>query len=371
MTSGNTLSALWKENISKVRSKMEDDKVDLLIVCDPPNFHYLIGPGPYQTRTMYESSFGEYLVLKREEELPHVFCNPFYYDFYLERVKWIEAVHYRDEFSNFIAKLETSIMKVQTSREGPVQLFELIKNSFRSGEISSEPTVLEQSRKIKSKLEIKQIRAAAEIARKMMQSAVNTTRVGVREFDIAAEAEFTMRKNGADTFSFSTIASSGENGGVMQEILSNRSIRKDDVVMIDLGATKNCYNEEFTRTVEVKTSSRLRKTVQDVKESLEACLREIYPGAACSAPDLAARKIISNAGLPDFNHPTGHGLGTSVWESPWISRDSKDTIEEGMVLAVEPGTYLKGLGGIRLEENLLVTKRGCEILTKFPLINRT
>jgi Xaa-Pro dipeptidase len=362
-------ASLWRENISKVKSNMEIEKVDLLIIFDPPNFHYLIGPGPYQTRTMYESSFGEYLVFESKRDLPFVFCNPFYHEFYLDRISWADEVHMRDDFVNFIRRLANQ-RKIQTSSEGPVALFELIRNSFRGSEVLHRPTVIEKARRIKTNLELQQIRNAAKIATEMMRSAVGATRVGVSEFDIAAEAEFVMRKKRADTFSFSTIASSGKNAGVMQEVLSSRKIRANDTVMIDLGAQKNCYNQEFTRTVEVRTSESLHRIVETVRESLMACIDAIRPGVPGFKIDHEARRVLAKAGLPDFNHPTGHGLGTSVWEYPTISRNSGDVIEEGMVLAVEPGAYLKGLCGVRLEENVVVTKKGCETLTKFPLINR-
>ncbi len=360
----NRVERIARENIKKIHEWMENDKIDLVFLCDPPNIRYAIGIGPYMTRTMFESAFSEYVLFSKDDELPAILVN-FYQAFYRERVRWVSHIGSMDELESYLRGL-SRVKRVVTSTETPNYIIERMKGVLSDATITADASDLEKIRSIKSDHEIANISDAAEIAMAMMQKARAACREGARECDVAAEAEHEMRKLGADTFAFSTIVSSGFNLGVMQEIATEKRIQSGETVMVDLGATRNSYNAEFTRTFAIGSiSNELRTFYRVVHEALLCSIDKIQPGQTCHIVDKTARDIVKRSGH-DYAHFTGHGIGTSVWEYPTVATNSVATLEPNMVIALEPAIYKPGVGGVRLEHNLVVTKNHPKILTPFP-----
>jgi len=184
---------------------------------------------------------------------------------------------------------------------------------------------------------------------------------------VAGEGERAMRMMGAEGFVFSTAVSSGPNSSIMQEVATTKRIRKGEVVLIDLGATVGGYNSEFTRTVFVgKPRDRMAKAYVAVSEALHGSIKELRDGVIAGDIDSKARGILSSHGVPGYAHHTGHGLGTGGFERPLIMAGSKEIIRPNMVIALEPACYLRGMGGVRLEDNLIVTSEGATVVTKAP-----
>ncbi len=218
---------------------------------------------------------------------------------------------------------------------------------------------------IKSKDEIKHIRKAIDITNRGFNIAAESIAPGVSEKDIAGLIEDEVKKQGAEAVSFDIIVASGYRAAFPHGSASSKRIKKGDFVVIDLGVTYKGYNSDETRTFVVGKPSQRQKTVyQVVKESNVKAIDMVKPGVRASDIDAATRDYIKRKGFGRyFGHGTGHGVGIAVHEPPFISPCSKDILEEGMVFTIEPGIYIPGWGGTRIEDMVLVTDSGPEILT--------
>jgi Xaa-Pro dipeptidase len=235
------------------------------------------------------------------------------------------------------------------------------------GEENLEPAnnLIRELRKTKSQEEIKLIREACKLADIGAKVASETVRAGVKEKDVAAEVEYAMRKAGSDGTAFETIVASGATSAFPHGSNLEKIIRDGDFVVVDLGATHRFYRSDITRTfVAGKATEKQTRIYETVKLAQQKAIETIKPGILASEVDLAAMQVIENAGFGEFFvHNLGHGVGLEVHEAPILSPDSKDILEAGNVVTVEPGIYLPGFGGARIEDTVLVTKDGAEKLT--------
>jgi len=220
-------------------------------------------------------------------------------------------------------------------------------------------------RKIKDETEIQSIRQACKLADIGIQKASETVRPGIKEKEIAAEAEYAMRKAGSDGTAFDTIVASGFCCAYPHGTFQEKIIENGDFVVVDLGARYRFYNSDITRTfVAGKATDKQKQIFQTVKIAQQKAIESIKPGVAAKKVDHIARQVIKEAGFCDFFvHNLGHGIGLEVHEPPILSPDSKDILDTGNVLTVEPGIYLPGFGGVRIEDTVVVTKDGAEKLT--------
>jgi Xaa-Pro aminopeptidase len=236
------------------------------------------------------------------------------------------------------------------------------KNLHLSGNIISKMRI------IKDEKEIKLIRKASELTSEGMRVAAETIKPGVKEKEVATEVEYTMRKKGSDGVAFDTIIASGKSSAFPHGSCSSRTIKEGDLVMVDIGATYMFYRSDMTRTFTAGVpTEKQRKIYDDVNQAHQKAFENIKPDAKASEVDAAARKVIEQAGFGDFFvHNLGHGVGLEIHEAPTLSADSKDVLEAGMVVTDEPGIYLPGIGGVRIEDTVLVGRGGAEKLTVGP-----
>jgi Xaa-Pro aminopeptidase len=225
--------------------------------------------------------------------------------------------------------------------------------------------IVENLRAVKDAAEIDQIRQAARLGSQVMEEAIRLIRPGVTELDIAAEIGYRMRLKGASGESFEAIVAAGPRTALPHARPTARRIGKNELVLLDLGAILRRYCSDLTRTVHVgKASARVRQWYHAVLEAQTAARDALKSGTTCGAIDAAARNVLAHKGLGRyFVHSTGHGIGLEIHEDPRIARDQKTLLETGNVVTLEPGVYVEGVGGIRIEDDALVTPRGAEILT--------
>ena len=226
--------------------------------------------------------------------------------------------------------------------------------------------LVERLRTIKEAVEIERIRESADIAKQVFKMISKDLRPGKCEREIACKIDFYMRTFGADRSSFDTIVLSGENSSMPHGRPGARKIRLGDSVMIDFGAQLNGYSSDLTRMLFVgKISQYINILYSVVKSAQKKAIDEIRPGVKISEIDKIARSYISDKGFGKyFGHATGHGIGIDVHEFPRISLKNHTKLKEGMVFSVEPGIYIPGKIGVRVEDMILVTEKGCEVLTR-------
>jgi Xaa-Pro aminopeptidase len=225
--------------------------------------------------------------------------------------------------------------------------------------------LVEGLRAVKDASEIEEIREAARLGSQVMEEAIRLIRPGISELDVAAEIGYRMRRKGASGESFESIVAAGPRSALPHARPTARRIGKNELVVLDLGAILRHYCSDLTRTVYVgKAPARVRQWYQAVLEAQAAARAALKSGVTCGAVDAAARDVLQRKGLGRyFVHSTGHGIGLEIHEAPRIARDQKKLLETGNVVTLEPGVYIEGAGGIRIEDDALVTPRGAEILT--------
>ncbi len=229
--------------------------------------------------------------------------------------------------------------------------------------------MVETLRLVKDASEIETIRQAIVIAEAAFVQIKPMLKAGVTEREIALELEFAIRRGGADGAAFETIVASGPQGASPHHTPNGRVLEMGDFVTIDWGANVGGYNSDITRTVAVgRVTERQRAVYAAVKEAQHLAIAAIAPGKNGKEIDAVARDYLTSQELGKaFGHGLGHGLGRHVHDGGGLSvRSEKFVLQAGMVLTVEPGVYLEDWGGLRLEEDVLVTESGCEVLTHLP-----
>ncbi len=225
---------------------------------------------------------------------------------------------------------------------------------------------VERLRSIKDKYEIEQTRKAVEFAIRGFEMIRAGLRPDQTERDLAIELEYQMRKKGADDDGFPTIVGVGQRAALPHAVPGLTKVADGDFVLFDWGAAIGGYRSDLTRVLLTgKKTPKFKKIYNIVRNAQAAAIEAIKPGVACREIDAIARGVIEKAGFGAyFGHGLGHSVGLEIHESPMFSPKCDALLEPGMILTVEPGIYLEDWGGVRLEDDILVTKNGCEVLTR-------
>jgi Xaa-Pro aminopeptidase len=230
------------------------------------------------------------------------------------------------------------------------------------------PSAVEDLRAIKSDDEVVSMRRAARLVSRAFHEVLPLVKPGVRETELAAEVEYRMRRLGASGASFETIIASGRRSALPHAQPTEKRLRKNELVVLDLGAILGHYCSDLTRTVFLgRAPSRIRNWYRAVGEAQAAAGAALKPGVTAGEVDAAARGVLKRFGLEQyFIHSLGHGLGLEVHEDPRLARAQKRRIVPGNVVTLEPGVYVPEVGGIRIEDDVAVLSRSNEVLTDAP-----
>jgi Xaa-Pro aminopeptidase len=238
--------------------------------------------------------------------------------------------------------------------------------------LRSTERVVEEARMIKDASEIDTLREAAARLDLVVPQILASVRAGATEWYLAGVIEGAMREAGYERMAFDTIVASGPHSAMPHYRAGTRELAAGDLVVLDFGGVLDGYCCDLTRTVSIGAPSREARRVYDaVHEAHAAAVAAVRPGVDACAVDAAARDVLGARGLGDaFGHGTGHGLGLDVHEEPRVGRRREEmpdvALAPGMVFTIEPGAYLPGFGGVRIEDDVLVTATGCELLTHVP-----
>ncbi len=247
---------------------------------------------------------------------------------------------------------------------------ELKKTNNYEGEITFKPldSVLMKPRQIKTPEEIELLRQAEHIGDLAFDDILGILKPGMTELEVAAELEYSMKKHGAEGFSFDTIAASGVNSSMPHAIPSEKKLETGDFLTMDFGCRYKGYCSDMTRTVCIGKASDDQKKIYNIVLSAQlAVLENLKPGMLCKDVDRIARDYISLQGYGQyFGHGLGHGVGLYIHESPAFNLKDTTIVRPGMVETDEPGIYLPGKFGVRIEDMILITEEGCESLAKSP-----
>ncbi len=223
-------------------------------------------------------------------------------------------------------------------------------------------------RMVKEPWEIERISEATRIAEIALQEAINALEVGVRESEIAGIIEYVLRVNGAEDHAFPPIVAFGENTAYPHHVSSSRILSRETPVLIDLGALYKGYNSDMTRTLWYggRPDKYFREVAETVREAVDEAIDFLKPGITMEEVDAVARRVLARRGLDVyFNHSLGHGVGVAIHEEPRISPGNKIEAKKGMVVTIEPGVYIPGKWGVRIEELVVVTSRKARRITVF------
>jgi len=241
-----------------------------------------------------------------------------------------------------------------------------IKKALKNAKLKPSGQLVWDLRKVKDGTEIDYVRKAAQLTDMAAKTGPEVIRPGMREFEVAAEVEYAMRKMGSEGTAFETIVASGLTSAYPHGGCTSKKIRKGELIQFDVGARYHNYAADLTRTFLVgKPTPKQRRIYDIVMEAQEKAFQKIRDGVKAKQVDAVARNVIKKHGFGEnFVHGLGHGVGLAVHEPPTLNESSKDILKAGNVVTDEPGIYVVGYGGVRIEDTVLVKKDGAERLTK-------
>lgn len=346
-----------QRRISRLRQLMHQEGMDALLVTRREDVRYLTG---------FTGSAGSLLVASTRQLL----ITDFRYKLQArQEAKGAAILIQKNDFFSALQEV-VSRLKVKTLGfdETATTLAELKKLKKLELRLKGREDLVGPLRRTKDDQEIRSIRLAIGRAEQAFRELKKFIKPGITEQELGLKLECLMRSKGSRKTAFDTIVASGRNGAMPHASVTNRRIRKGELVTLDFGAEANGYYSDITRTICVgRPTAKQREIHALVLEAQTAAIRSVRPGVHCKSIDDAARTIIQKAGHgKHFGHGTGHGIGLMVHEGPSVSRLSKDRLEKDMVFSVEPGVYVPGWGGVRIEDLVLVTETGVKVLTTLP-----
>jgi len=231
------------------------------------------------------------------------------------------------------------------------------------------PSPIQPRRAVKTPAEVARIRQAVVVAEQAFEAVRKWLRPGLTEREIAARLAYEMQQRGAQGEAFPSIVAVGPNSSLPHYEPGDRRLTETEPLLVDWGARVDWYGSDLTRVVWLGSiPAQLRKVFDVVREAQARGIEAVRPGVRAAAVDRAARQVIDKAGFGKrFNHALGHGIGLVGHEAPRLGKLSTDVLEPGMVVTIEPGIYLPGVGGVRLEDDVLVTETGHEVLSTLPV----
>jgi Xaa-Pro aminopeptidase len=343
-----------KNRIGAVRDRLKKQRLKSLLITKPASVTYITG-------FLGDSSWA--LVIGRAV---YLLTDSRYTEQARAQCRGCKIIQCKATAAAELARLLKKYKSLRTlavEDTASLAAFESLKKHVRV-RLKTVAGIVESVRTIKDKSEIAAVTEAARIAAKALKQTLKYIKPGIAESELAGRLDFQIRKAGADS-SFPTIVAFGPHASRPHHQPTRRKLRKNDTLLIDFGVRHNGYCCDITRCFTVgRPNPFYKRAYNAVQEAQAAAIKIIKPGVMVKEVDAAARKVISKHDLPVYGHGTGHGIGLEVHERPVISPAGKAELQPGMLFTIEPAVYIPGKLGIRIEDDVLVTKTGYEILTK-------
>jgi Xaa-Pro aminopeptidase len=346
--------------LERLRARLSDEALDGLVVSAPSNVFYLSG---------FRGSSGALLITADRQAL----LSDFRYR--LQAREQAPEFEFIEIERKLIAGAGAETAKAGVKRLGfdpahlTCELRDQLAGATEGVELLPQAGLVEVLRAVKSPREVKRIAEAAALADRALAHMIGLLRPGATERQIALEGEFLMRREGAEAAAFDIIVASGPRSALPHAETTDRALEPGDLVVIDIGARVAGYCSDMTRTFAVEhAGDRASQIYRIVYRAQRAAAAQLRPGVVCGELDATARAVIDEAGHgDDFGHGLGHGVGIEVHERPRLGKGEEVRLVAGNVVTVEPGVYLDGFGGVRLEDLMVVTEDGAQTLTGSPM----
>lgn len=355
----------YQQRVAALVQRLREKALDLAVLFDRANIRYFAG-------FRLNRAASSVLVIDKSGSLTFIVARLDY-----ERAKrdcWIESenvLFFPEDTPDYLRVLHPSLKKAKTIgiEEKSITHYQfsyLQKICGDEMELESIESDLSQLRAIKSPEEIEMIRRAAAIADEAMTKVFQTVKKGMTEAEVSSYAEYVMKTEGAEGASFEPFLMSGENAWLPQRLSSQKKLKEGELMILDLGAIYGGYCSDLTRTFGLGDLTRAQEKIFKVAlKAQQAAIAAIKPGVKAAEVDGIAREIIERDGFGGyFPHLSGHGVGLSIHESPIIDRSVETFLSPGMVTTIEPGIYFPGVGAARIEDMVLITETGHELLTR-------
>jgi Xaa-Pro aminopeptidase len=349
--------------LAKLQRIVKEKGLDALLVSHLPHIQYLIG---------YTGSNG--LLVVPAQGKPHFFTDFRYKAQVKQEVVGAKiTIVERDRFLQD-AMVERQMFSDYDSLGFEKQhisytLYDFLRTKFRHVKLVPETEMVEKLTVVKTEDEIMVMKKAAEIGDKVYDIVTEIIKPGMTELEVAAEIAYHTRLNGGERDAFTIIVASGERSALPHGAATDKKLKKGEMVTLDFGCVFKGFNSDMTRTVALgKVSTELQKIYEIVRVAQQRTIDKLHAGMNAREVDTIARDYITLHGYGSkFGHSTGHGLGIEVHEMPSLNqRGERHKLEPNQVVTVEPGIYLDGIGGVRIEDDVVVRRDNCEVLTMSP-----
>ncbi len=343
--------------LTKLREAMAAEELDAILITQPENRRYLSG---------FTGSAGVLLISQDQAILATDFR---YYEQVERQAPGFHLAKIKDKFESLLPELVHELGAKRVGFESAhltVDRYQEWQKIAEDFELVPTKGLVEEIRTVKDEDELDKIRRAIALTDEAFAHIVSFIEPGMTEKEVAWEIEVFMRTHGAEKLAFDLIVGSGPNGAMPHATISERVIRAGEPIVMDMGAMVEGYNSDLTRTICLgRPDGRFREIYNIVLEAQQAAERDIRPGMTGKEADEIARQVIEGAGYGDnYGHGLGHGVGLAVHEKPRLGRLSEDVLKPGMVFTIEPGIYLPGWGGVRIEDIVVMREDGVEVLTQ-------
>ncbi|MCX8169212.1 MAG: Xaa-Pro peptidase family protein [Candidatus Methanomethylicia archaeon] len=351
-------SQIFKERLINVKNEMINKGIDFFMVFNGLNIYYLTG-----------FPRGRVLLLNVDKD-PVLVVSELEFDEAAETFKFGEIIPIKANLS-----LTDTIASVFNGldRKGNVALERQYITMELHSSLSKKLGIVDfidlsnyilNLRSIKNPYEIELIKMALKISEKSIKCGLDNFHEGMSEIELAGEIEYSMRKNGAFGYAFDSIVASGPRSAYPHGSASSRIIERGDLVVIDIGAKYYGYCSDITRTIVIGSmNTDIKRIFEIIVEAIDTAIDKLCAGVTGAEVDAVARKVIENNDYGKyFTHSLGHGIGLAVHEEPGLNSRNNSPLRDGNIVTVEPGIYIKGFGGVRIEEMVLVRESKCELL---------